>query len=229
MRNFRTAAVATATALAVATTGFAPANAADAKSGTTESTTTSPAQDQARALLKDAGLTTEEINYVLKDYDEADYAKFVEYFGAEEHKDELKKFVDFVVSQSPNAVQTVKNETRGSQFDVLFAGFNRGTDRVSNKHLDGIKGDSKDATLKDVIDALSADNPYAAVGNITEGDRAVHKQDMLGSSTDVTNVPQWARIWMQGLSIAGIGAIIGLIIAGVNYASYNGWIQLPSL
>ena len=41
-------------------------------------------------------------------------------------------------------------------------------------------------------------------------------------------MPQWARLWVDGTIVAGIGAIVGLVIAGINYASYNGWIQLPN-
>lgn len=227
MRNFRTAAVATAAALSIASTGLVPANAADEKVQASETTTATPAKDQTTKLLKDAGLTGEEINYLTKDFTDADYAEFAEYYGAEEHKGELKEILGALVTVSPEAVQVPKNEDRGTQLDTLFAGFNRGTDRVSNNHVDGTKGTTKDATVKEVLDGLSSDNPYAAVGAITEGDRAVHKNDLLGSSTDVTNVPQWARIWMEGLSIAGIGALVGLVIAGVNFASYNGWIQLP--
>lgn len=51
--------------------------------------------------------------------------------------------------------------------------------------------------------------------------------DAFGKKTNLENVPQWARLWIDGTVVAGIGALVGLIIAGVNFASYNGWIQLP--
>ena len=39
-------------------------------------------------------------------------------------------------------------------------------------------------------------------------------------------MPQWARIWYDGTIVAGIGALVGLVIAGFNFASYNGLIKL---
>ena len=53
-------------------------------------------------------------------------------------------------------------------------------------------------------------------------------RDAAGKETNVENLPQWARLWVDGSIVAGIGAIVGLVIAGINYASYNGWIQLPN-
>ena len=53
-------------------------------------------------------------------------------------------------------------------------------------------------------------------------------RDAAGKETNVENLPQWARLWIDGTIVAGIGAIVGLVIAGINYASYNGWIQLPN-
>lgn len=53
-------------------------------------------------------------------------------------------------------------------------------------------------------------------------------RDAAGKETNVENMPQWARLWVDGTIVAGIGAIVGLVIAGINYASYNGWIQLPN-
>lgn len=53
--------------------------------------------------------------------------------------------------------------------------------------------------------------------------------DAFGKRTNAELVPQWARIWIDATVVAGIGAVVGLIIAGINFASYNGWITLPSL
>lgn len=49
--------------------------------------------------------------------------------------------------------------------------------------------------------------------------------DAFGEKTNPEEVPQWARYWIDGTVIAGIGALVGLIIAGFNFASYNGWIN----
>lgn len=52
--------------------------------------------------------------------------------------------------------------------------------------------------------------------------------DAFGKRTNAELVPQWARIWIDATVVAGIGAVVGLIIAGINFASYNGLITLPS-
>lgn len=49
--------------------------------------------------------------------------------------------------------------------------------------------------------------------------------DAFGKNTNPEQVGQWARYWIDGTVIAGIGALVGLIIAGFNFASYNGWIN----
>ena len=51
--------------------------------------------------------------------------------------------------------------------------------------------------------------------------------DAAGKETYWQVIPQWARIWIDATAITGIGAFIGLVIAGVNFASYNGLVQLP--
>ncbi|SDL79739.1 hypothetical protein SAMN04488535_0813 [Corynebacterium mycetoides] len=50
--------------------------------------------------------------------------------------------------------------------------------------------------------------------------------DALGKETNSDNMPQWARYWIDGTVIAAIGSLAGLVIAGFNWASYNGWINL---
>ncbi|MGV0392536.1 hypothetical protein [Corynebacterium riegelii] len=50
--------------------------------------------------------------------------------------------------------------------------------------------------------------------------------DHFGQDTDDKAVPDWARWWVDSSIVGAIGAVIGLIIAAANYASYNGWIKL---
>lgn len=52
-------------------------------------------------------------------------------------------------------------------------------------------------------------------------------RDAAGKETYWQLLPQWARIWIDATAITGIGAFVGLVIAGVNFASYNGLVQLP--
>ena len=51
--------------------------------------------------------------------------------------------------------------------------------------------------------------------------------DAAGKETYWQVLPQWARLWIDATAITGIGAFVGLVIAGVNFASYNGLVQLP--
>ena len=51
--------------------------------------------------------------------------------------------------------------------------------------------------------------------------------DAFGNTTNAEDVPQWARYWIDGSIVAAIGAVIGLIIAGLNFSFYNGWLQHP--
>ena len=59
-----------------------------------------------------------------------------------------------------------------------------------------------------------------------DNDKPWYAADSFGKATDAAAVPQWARDWVDGTVIAGIGAVIGLIIAAFNFASYNGLINL---
>lgn len=72
------------------------------------------------------------------------------------------------------------------------------------------------------------------VGETKDGNwpNSAHKKenyfatDHFGQDTDDKAVPDWARWWVDSSIVGAIGAVIGLIIAAANYASYNGWIKL---
>lgn len=51
--------------------------------------------------------------------------------------------------------------------------------------------------------------------------------DAFGNTTNAEDVPQWARYWIDGSIVAAIGALVGLVIAGFNFAFYNGWLEHP--
>ena len=100
----------------------------------------------------------------------------------------------------------------GSQGDVLFKGTKGENDKTLGEVLsDGIKGEGS--------------SHY-----VTEEDRETRFdiRDAAGKETNWENMPQWARLWVDGAAVAGIGALVGLVIAGFNFAFYNGWIQLPN-
>lgn len=145
MRNFRTAAVASATALTVALGGVATASAAQADA---------PAQDE----------TT-----------------------------------------------TTTTEKPKADRQVIFVGKQEGDKDAGKVISDGTKG---------LFSGKGSSHYY------DDTDKPFYITDALGKETDVAAVPQWARAWIDGTVIAGIGALVGLIIAGFNFASYNGLIKL---
>ncbi|MCG7277672.1 hypothetical protein MHJ95_01520 [Corynebacterium imitans] len=57
-------------------------------------------------------------------------------------------------------------------------------------------------------------------------DKKFYGVDAFGKETQGDALPQWARLWIDGTIVAGIGALVGLVIAGFNFASYNGLIKL---
>jgi len=58
-------------------------------------------------------------------------------------------------------------------------------------------------------------------------DEPFYPTDAFGNKTNAEDVPQWARYWIDGSVVAAIGALIGLVIAGLNFSFYNGWLQHP--
>ena len=103
----------------------------------------------------------------------------------------------------------------GNQANVLFKGTKGEDDKTFGEVIsDGTKG---------------VFNGQGSSQYVTDEDKAERFdiRDAAGKETNWQNMPQWARLWVDGAAVAGIGALVGLIIAGVNFASYNGWIQLP--
>lgn len=100
----------------------------------------------------------------------------------------------------------------GGQSSVAFQGTKQDGDKSFGEVIsDGIKGEgSSQYVTKD------------------DAQTRFDIRDAAGEESNVENMPQWARLWVDGTIVAGIGAIVGLVIAGINYASYNGWIQLPN-
>lgn len=147
MRNFRTAAVASATALTVALGGVATASAAQTPSSPTPTATATP---------------------------------------------------------------TPTPKTKADS-QVIFAGKQEGDKDAGKVISDGTKG---------LFSGKGSSHYYDDTA------KPFFITDAFGKETDAAAVPQWARAWIDGTVIAGIGALVGLIIAGFNFASYNGLIKL---
>lgn len=153
MRNFRTAAVASATALTVAFGGVAVASA---------ETTETPA-------------TTE-----------ASYEK---------------------------PADRPRSETKNNDNSVAFKGF------------DGREGDkSFNESISDGTEGLF--NGKGSSHYVNDADKPFYGVDAFGKEKNAEALPQWARIWIDGTIVSAIGALVGLVIAGFNFASYNGLIKL---
>ena len=105
----------------------------------------------------------------------------------------------------------------GTQADALFTG-TKGKDDTDLGTLitEGTKG---------VLDG----NGASEFSRLTDGKEPFDARTLFGKQTNWQDAPQWARLWVDGTLIAGIAAAIGGVIAAVNWASYNGWIQLPQL
>ena len=122
---------------------------------------------------------------------------------------------------------------------VIFAGKqtgeNAGTKTYTEKQEDGtvktVTEKQDDKSLGDVVKdgTKGLFNEAGSSQYVTKEDAKTpfYPTDAFGKKTNPELVPQWARLWIDGTVVAGIGALVGLVIAGVNFASYNGWIQLP--
>lgn len=105
----------------------------------------------------------------------------------------------------------------GNQSSVAFQGTKQDGDKSFGEVIsDGTKGVFSGAGSSHYVTKEDANTRFDI-------------RDAAGKETNVENMPQWARLWVDGTIVAGIGALVGLVIAGVNYASYNGWIQLPQI
>lgn len=104
----------------------------------------------------------------------------------------------------------------GNQSSVAFKGTKQEGDKSFGEVIsDGTKGLFNDGGSSHYVTKEDAETRFDI-------------RDAAGKETNVENMPQWARLWVDGTIVAGIGALVGLVIAGVNFASYNGWIQLPN-
>ena len=163
MRNFRTTAVASATALTVFVGGTAIASAQDADKPATPNTNAS--------------------------------------------------------SQENGQDNTKQDDKKKGDKQVIFVGKQEGDKSFGEVISDGTKG---------LFDGKGSSKYFnQEVDGTPDAERPFYPTDAFGKKTNPEAVPQWARYWIDGTIVAGIGALVGLVIAGINFASYNGFIQLP--
>lgn len=111
------------------------------------------------------------------------------------------------------ATGTAQTETnQGNDRQVIFVGKQDGDKDFGKVVSDGTKG---------VFDQKGSSQFFE------DKDEPFFPTDAFGKKTNVDNVPQWARYWIDGSVVAAIGALVGLVIAGFNFAFYNGWLEHP--
>lgn len=66
--------------------------------------------------------------------------------------------------------------------------------------------------------SLSSGNS-SAIGDATNADDRTNGEDILGEETD-PEAPEWAQKWASLANLAGLGAVVGAILGGVNFWQY---------
>ena len=104
-------------------------------------------------------------------------------------------------------------ETTSNDKAVVFVGKQKETDKDFGEVVsDGTKG---------LFDGKGSSHYF------NDAKDPFYPTDAFGNTTNAEDVPQWARYWIDGSIVAAIGALVGLVIAGFNFAFYNGWLQHP--
>lgn len=130
--------------------------------------------------------------------------------SAEENKDPETT----ATAEQNGQTDTKKPEEKKSNKQVIFAGKQEGDKSFGDVVKDGTAGLFNGKGSSKYFDEKDTATPF-------------YPTDAFGKKTNPEAVPQWARYWIDGTIVAGIGALVGLVIAGINFASYNGFIQLP--
>ena len=107
-----------------------------------------------------------------------------------------------------------QNETTSNDKAVVFVGKQEGDKDFGKVVSDGTKGVFDGKGSSKYFDDEDTEKPF-------------YPTDAFGNKTNAEDVPQWARYWIDGSVVAAIGALIGLVIAGLNFSFYNGWLQHP--
>lgn len=110
------------------------------------------------------------------------------------------------------SAEDAQNETTSNDKAVVFVGKQEGDKDFGKVVSDGTEG----------LFGGKGSSQY-----FDDKDEPFYPTDAFGNKTNAEDVPQWARYWIDGSIVAAIGAVIGLIIAGLNFSFYNGWLQHP--
>ena len=112
------------------------------------------------------------------------------------------------------SAEDAQNETTSNDKAVVFVGKQEGDKDFGKVVSDGTKGVFDGKGSSKYFDDEDTEKPF-------------YPTDAFGNKTNAEDVPQWARYWIDGSVVAAIGALVGLVIAGLNFSFYNGWLQHP--
>ena len=110
------------------------------------------------------------------------------------------------------SAEDAQNETTSNDKAVVFVGKQEGDKDFGKVVSDGTEG----------LFGGKGSSQY-----FDDKDEPFYPTDAFGNTTNKEDVPQWARYWIDGSIVAAIGALVGLVIAGFNFAFYNGWLEHP--
>ena len=110
------------------------------------------------------------------------------------------------------SAEDAQNETTSDDKAVVFVGKQEGDKDFGEVVSDGTEG----------LFGGEGSSQY-----FDDKDKEFYPTDAFGNKTNKEDVPQWASYWIDGSIVAAIGALVGLVIAGLNFSFYNGWLQHP--
>ncbi|MCG7295364.1 hypothetical protein MHJ86_00570 [Corynebacterium afermentans] len=110
------------------------------------------------------------------------------------------------------SAEDAQNETTSNDKAVVFVGKQEGDKDFGKVVSDGTEG----------LFGGKGSSQY-----FDDKDKPFYPTDAFGNKTNKEDVPQWARYWIDGSIVAAIGALVGLVIAGLNFSFYNGWLEHP--
>ena len=110
------------------------------------------------------------------------------------------------------SAEDAQNETTSNDKAVVFVGKQEGDKDFGKVVSDGTEG----------LFGGKGSSQY-----FDDKDKEFYPTDAFGNKTNKEDVPQWARYWIDGSIVAAIGALVGLVIAGFNFAFYNNWLEHP--
>ena len=94
----------------------------------------------------------------------------------------------------------------------------------SRNYFSSGSSQESDTPIVELIGKIGEKPGLEAVGDATDADTDADIRDVWGSETykDNENVPQWARLWSDGVNWFALGTIIGGVVGAANWALYNG-------